>query len=58
MTGLLLFFGATLLPIATDTEGVAATESAPPLVEMSGDRAVELGRKIRCPVCQGMPISE
>ncbi|MEM6734419.1 MAG: cytochrome c-type biogenesis protein [Myxococcota bacterium] len=27
-------------------------------VERTDDRAIELGRKIRCPVCQGMPISE
>ncbi|MEO1173114.1 MAG: cytochrome c-type biogenesis protein [Myxococcota bacterium] len=27
-------------------------------VERTNDRAIILGRKIRCPVCQGMPISE
>ena len=27
-------------------------------VERTSDRAIALGKKIRCPVCQGTPISE
>ncbi|MEL7305385.1 MAG: cytochrome c-type biogenesis protein [Myxococcota bacterium] len=60
MIQLVLFVGATALLMAPtgDADDLSAADAAEPLVEMSGDRAVELGRKIRCPVCQGMPISE
>lgn len=39
--------GADLVPAKVEVE-----------VERTNDRAIVLGRKIRCPVCQGMPISE
>ncbi|MEL6545378.1 MAG: cytochrome c-type biogenesis protein [Myxococcota bacterium] len=48
---------ALALPAAAQESETVKTETVVE-VERTSDRAIALGKKIRCPVCQGTPISE
>jgi len=37
---------------------VVAQTAPAPMVETTGDLAMQIGQKLRCPVCQGQPIAE
>lgn len=63
-TAVLLFTGANAWAFwATTPAAVVAADTAPKpasneVSSTANDHAHQLGRKLRCPVCQGMPISE
>lgn len=56
---MLLFIGALLMqsPIQEPAEPESA-HAGVPIVETSDDPAFLIGKGLRCPVCQGMPIAE
>ncbi len=58
MTALLLFVALAQAPGDGQAQATSGAPAQAPLIGATDDTAYQIGKELRCPVCQGMPIAE